>query len=368
VTEQWQVKSRVAYGEYDYYGSWPMYGASDGGNPDILVNHDSWDGSWLETELQVVGRPIPQHTLTAGVESRFDLRQEQRTWDPQAVYLDDARHDVTWGVYFQDEFRVLQNLALVGGARYDAYDSFGGTTNPRLAAIYDLTQDTTFKLIYGTAFRAPSAYELYYQDGGQTQKPALHLDPETITTYEAVVEQQFSREWRGTATGFYYVMKDLIDQYQDPSDGLLVFRNLEQVEARGVELALEGRWEGGWRSRVSYTYADARDGTTRATLVDSPNHLAKLNVIVPVVRETLFAGLEVLYDSSSKTLSGADTDDFVLTNLTLTYVSHDKHVELSASVYNLFDTHYAYPAFEEHVQDVIEQDGRAFRVKLTYRF
>ncbi len=116
VTEQWQVKSRVAYGEYDYYGSWPMYSASNGENPDILVNHDSWDGSWLETELQVVGRPIPQHTLTAGVESRFDMRQEQRTWDQQAVYLDDARHDVTWGVYFQDEFRVLENLALVGGA------------------------------------------------------------------------------------------------------------------------------------------------------------------------------------------------------------------------------------------------------------
>ncbi len=253
-------------------------------------------------------------------------------------------------------------------ARDDAYDSFGGTTNPRLAAIYDLTQDTTFKLIYGTAFRAPSVYELYYQDGGQTQKPALHLDPETITTYEAVVEQQFSRELRGTVTGFYYVMKDLIDQYQDPSDGLFVFRNLEQVEARGRGAGSGGPVGGGLRSRVSYTYAEARDGTTRATLVDSPNHLAKLNVIVPVVRETLFAGLEVLYDSSSKTLSGADTDDFVLTNLTLTYVSHDKHVEVSASVYNLFDTHYAYPAFEEHVQDVIEQEGRAFRVKLTYRF
>ena len=295
------------------------------------------------------------------------MRQEQRTWDTE-VHLDDARHDVTWGVYFQDEFRVLENLALVGGARYDAYESFGGTTNPRLAAIYDLSQDTTFKLIYGTAFRAPSAYELYYQDGGLTQKPSLHLDPETITTYEAILEQQFNREIRGTATGFYYVMKDLIDQYLDPSDGLLVFRNLEEVAARGVELALEGRWDGGWRSRVSYTYADAWGGATGATLVDSPNHLAKLNLIVPVVREELFAGLEVLYDSKSQTLSGSYTDDFVLTNLTLTYVNRSKHLEVSASVYNLFDTRYAYPGFGEHVEDAIEQDGRTFRLKVTYRF
>lgn len=255
-----------------------------------------------------------------------------------------------------------------GGARYDAYDSFGGTTNPRLAAIYDLTQDTTFKLIYGTAFRAPSAYELYYQDGSQTQKPSLHLDPETITTYEAVVEQQFSREFRGTVTGFYYVMKDLIGQYQDPGDGLLVFRNLEEEEARGVEAALEGRWDRGWRSRVSYTYAQAWDKATKATLVDSPNHLAKFNLIAPLGHEGLFAGLEVLYDSKSKTLAGSYVDDFVLTNLTLTYVSPSKRVELSASIYNLFDTRYAYPGFGEHAQDALEQDGRTFRVKVTYRF
>jgi iron complex outermembrane receptor protein len=367
VVENWVVKNRLAFGQYDYHGSWPSNNAGDGEDPDIVVGHDSWNGRWLEGELQVMGRPTLRHTLTAGLESRYDLRQEQRTWDTE-VHLDDARHDVTWGVYFQDEFRALTNLAFVGGARYDVYESFGGTTNPRLAAIYDLSQDTTFKLIYGTAFRAPNIYELYYQDGGLTQKPSLHLDPETITTYEAIVEQQFNREIRGTVTGFYYVMEDLIDQYLDPSDGLLVFRNLQGVDARGAELALEGRWDGGWRSRVSYTYADAWDRATSETLVDSPNHLAKLNLIVPVVREELFAGLEVLYDSMSKTLSGSHTDDFTLTNLTLTYVNRSKHLEVSASIYDLFDTRYAYPGFGEHVQDAIEQDGRAFRVKLTYRF
>ena len=367
VVENWVVKNRLAFGQYDYHGSWPSNNAGDGEDPDIVVGHDSWNGRWLEGELQVMGRPTLRHTLTAGLESRYDLRQEQRTWDTE-VHLDDARHDVTWGVYFQDEFRALTNLAFVGGARYDVYESFGGTTNPRLAAIYDLSQDTTFKLIYGTAFRAPNIYELYYQDGGLTQKPSLHLDPETITTYEAIVEQQFNREIRGTVTGFYYVMEDLIDQYLDPSDGLLVFRNLQGVDARGAELALEGRWDGGWRSRVSYTYADAWDRATSETLVDSPNHLAKLNLIVPVVREELFAGLEVLYDSKAQTLSGDHADGFVLTNLTLTYVGCSKHLEIFASVYNLFDTRYAYPGFGEHVQDTIEQDGRTFRVGLTLRF
>lgn len=367
LSDAWTVKGRLAYEQYDYHGWWPYEVAADGTEPEIIVSEDSWAGRWLEGELQVVGRPTLRHTLTAGVESRYNMRQDQRVWDTE-VYLNDTRHSANWGVYVQDEFRPVEKLALVGGVRYDEYESSGGATNPRLAAIYDLFQDTTLKFIYGTAFRAPNAYELYYQDGGLTQKPSLHLDPETITSYEAIVEQRLTRNWRGTVTGFSYVMKDLIDQYLDPNDGLLVFRNLDEVEARGVELALEGRWEGGWRSRVSYTYTDAWDAATGETLVDSPNQLAKLNLIAPLGHEGLFAGLEVLYDSKSKTLGGSRTDDFVLTNLTLTYVSRARHVEVSASIYNLFDTHYAYPAFGEHVEDAIEQDGRAFRVKVTYRF
>ncbi len=367
LSEEWTVKSRLAYGQYDYHGWWPYDNAEGGEDPDTIVSQDSWKGRWLEGEFQVVGRPTLQHTLTAGIESRYNMRQDQRFWD-EAVYLDDSRTSNNWGIYAQDEFRPVKNLAFVGGVRHDEYSSSGGSTNPRLAAIYDVFTETTLKLIYGTAFRAPNAYEMYYQDGGLTQKASPDLEPETITTYEAVVEQQFGPALRGTASGFYYAMEDLIDQYVDPADGLIVFRNLGKVDARGIELALNGRWEGGWRSRVSYTYVDAEDTATGQTLVDSPKHLAKFNLIAPVVPERLFAGLEVLYDSKAQTLSGDHADDFVLTNLTLTYVGCSKHLEIFASVYNLFDARYAYPGFGEHVQDTIEQDGRTFRVGLTLRF
>ena len=102
--------------------------------------------------------------------------------------------------------------------------------------------------------------------------------------------------------------------------------------------------------------------------MNSPRHLAKLNVIAPLVEDALFAGLEVQYNGESKTLAGNDADDFVLTNLTLTYVSPSKELEFHAGLYNLFDVDYDYPAFGEHTQDVIEQDGRTFRIGMTYRF
>jgi len=44
-------------------------------------------------------------------------------------------------------------------------------------------------------------------------------------------------------------------------------------------------------------------------------------------------------------------------------------LQLSASIYNLFDKRYADPARPEHVPiDTIVQDGRNFRLKLDYGF
>ena len=78
---------------------------------------------------------------------------------------------------------ISEDLIFNAGVRYDEYGYFGGTTNPRLALIYNPFEKTTFKLIYGSAFRPPNDFELYYGDG-ITQKGNPDLKPETITTYE----------------------------------------------------------------------------------------------------------------------------------------------------------------------------------------
>lgn len=45
-----------------------------------------------------------------------------------------------------------------------------------------------------------------------------------------------------------------------------------------------------------------------------------------------------------------------------------KGVEISAGVHNLFDTKYTYPGSNDHLQNLIPQDGRSVRVKLSYKF
>ncbi|HLO61348.1 MAG TPA: TonB-dependent receptor, partial [Azonexus sp.] len=64
-------------------------------------------------------------------------------------------------LYAQDEWNFARDWTLTGGLRYDSYSDFGSTTNPRLALVWEVRQDLTAKLMYGTAFRAPSFVEQY---------------------------------------------------------------------------------------------------------------------------------------------------------------------------------------------------------------
>jgi iron complex outermembrane receptor protein len=145
-----------------------------------------------------------------------------------------------------------------------------------------------------------------------------------------------------------------------------------------MEAALEGSWSKGVRCRASYTLQQTENLTSGGSFPDSPEHLLKLNLSVPVIREKLFASLEFQYVSSrhtvytdqntAATLPGVDTPGFPTLNFTLFSKEIVKNLEVSASVYNLLDQSYSDPATQGHLQDQIPQDGRSFRLKLAYRF
>jgi iron complex outermembrane receptor protein len=193
------------------------------------------------------------------------------------------------------------------------------------------------------------------------------LKPEKIKTYELVYEQYFGEHLRATAAGYYYKITDLINQTADAT-GNSVFMNVEEVVARGFELELENKWANGVDGRISYTVQRAEDRLTGGPLTNSPEQLAKLNLIVPVMQEKVFAGIEEQYMSRRKTVAGNYAPQFFIANLTLFSPHVLDRLDLSASVYNLFDRQYGDPVSTDFVQDTIQQDGRSFRLKLTYVF
>src|SRR5688572_29384630 len=98
------------------------------------------------------------------------------------------------GYFAQGEARLRDEFTVTAGVRYDHYGStIDGAVNPRLALIYNPTETSAVKLLYGEAFRAPNPYERYY-NVAQADAPALQ--PETIRTYELVYERYFASNYR----------------------------------------------------------------------------------------------------------------------------------------------------------------------------
>ena len=69
---------------------------------------------------------------------------------------------------------------------------------PRAALVWQAAKATTVKLLYGQAFRAPSEYQLTYPAGSGTGVANPNLKPESISTYELALEQDFHQGvWLG---------------------------------------------------------------------------------------------------------------------------------------------------------------------------
>jgi outer membrane receptor for ferrienterochelin and colicins len=168
--------------------------------------------------------------------------------------------------------------------------------------------------------------------------------------------------------GFYDQMHNLIAYQVVPAEGAVRFTNWDRVHSKGLEGELEGKWSNGIEGHISYSIQASVDDRSNQFLSNSPRHLAKANLILPLVKKKLFAGLEGQFVSRRGTVQNTEVGSYFLTNATLYGQKLWKGLEVSASVYNLFDKRYADPASADFRQQSIPQDGRSLRIKLTWRF
>ncbi len=357
LSDRTSIMTRASLDRYYYRGDYPYYSSY----PTILLYREHSWGSWLGTEAKLTFRPDTRQTITTGLEYRNNLKQHFR-WQnvtPGPVDFDDAKRSDEGGLYVQDEVSLPGKVSLNVGVRHDQYQTFGGNTNPRAAVIVQPREHTTLKALYGSAFRAPTVYELYY---GSHANP--DLNPETIKTYELVFEQYARGGLRFSTSAYSYSIHDLVSVNTVSNQ----FENLSSVKANGLELEVDKRFRSGLSLRYSSTLEEARDGNTDALLTNAPRHLAKLNTEIPIHGERLAAGAEAQYVSRRLTLSGQGVPQYAIVNLTLLSRQPMKGMTISASVYNLFDTSYQDPASEHHLQDALPQDGRNVRLMLTWGF
>ena len=253
--ETWERSIRVA-GYADYSGVRDHHLR-------IGVGHDDIDlyrvREYRNFNYAANGTPIPLPAVVETTDTTPFLRPQRRKVD----YL-----------YLQDEWNFAQDWNLTAGVRHDHYSDFGGTTNPRLALVWDASFDLTAKLLYGRAFRAPAFIESY----GITNPVSLgnpNLQPERNATTELSFAWQANADATVNLTFYHYDMKNIIRVVPNATPGTGgTYANTGDQNGRGVEL--ESSWNVTRDLHLSGNYAWQRsiDETTDTDAGYAPhNHL-----------------------------------------------------------------------------------------------
>ncbi len=152
----------------------------------------------------------------------------------------------------QDEWNFAKDWSMTAGVRHDYYSDFGGTTNPRVALVWDASLDLTAKLLYGQAFRAPSFNEQYGINPVVNGNP--NLKPETMRTLEAAFAWQARRDTQVNLSLFHYHMRDVIRAVANatPNTGS-TYANTGNQYGSGMEL--ETVWDASRKVRLTGNYA-----------------------------------------------------------------------------------------------------------------
>lgn len=358
------LTARAAVDEYRYDGDLVQRRDPD------TVNQDRSRATWWSGEVTYAREIRQDATLVAGAEAQSDLRNVQENGDrtyfaggpayERLFYATDTTR--YWALYAQVDWQIAPGWDATIGVRHDHYASFGGVTDPRLALVHRPGPDATFKLIYGQAFRAPNDYELFYNDGGASQKASPNLQPERIRSAELLAEWRFAPQWRAVGTFYFNRITDLIATVGDPADGLLVNVNSTTSIGRGIEGEIEGRTAFGLEA---FAAATVQLGSLET---GAPRTQVKARLAQSFAGDRAVAALESVYQSARQTLSGTTIAGQALTNLVLTVQKLAPGVRLTAAVQNVFDVALADPGGPEHRQDRIPQPGRQFWLKFDLSF
>lgn len=259
----------------------------------------------------------------------------------------------------------LDAATITGGLRYDYHSVYGGQVSGRLGGVVALTHDVHLKLLYGSAFKAPSPQLLY----GSPLMPGdiagnRFLKPSYVHTVEAQISARPKRFILLT-TGLAY--SHLLDQAAFAQRGInQVALNISKVESLSWETEL--RFD--YRRKLA-AYGNFALNHTRVRLSDD-NYVAQLstysNAAYPVVvantgasaeipRVPLRLSAELTYvgkrrPSSANTLGAGkiyELDSYLLVGGSLRTVGVqllDKKETIFMLVgRNLANSHYAHPGF-----------------------
>jgi outer membrane receptor protein involved in Fe transport len=380
----WSVRGTTEH--YYYEGDFPYasdydYTAPTWRDTPYTIFKDDWKVYWQTLEFQGNYGKIPSNRLNFGAKYSLNRAElESFDVDPFNQYMDENIDYYSISAFVQDEITLSDNATLILGLNHNIYDEdvFQGDverTNPRFGVVVGIGPRTRLKGLYGEAFRVPNTNEFLYNDGAESQISNPNLEAEVIRTGEIVLEHGLSSSW-GLRTSLYRTNLESLIQAEevvspiDTAETVVQFLNSsDDIVSTGVEFEIRKYISEEASGYLSVALQKTENDETGEKLPNSPEEMVNLGISVPLVRGEVYLSVDNQYvgEVLSADLS-EKVDPYLLTNATISHNALTSDLEMSVSVYNLFDVNYSHPGTFDHVQTEIPQDGRTLGLNVKYSF
>lgn len=364
--------SRVHANLYDFYGT---YGSA----APVGLATEVFAGRWVGGEQRFVLSPIDELKITLGGEVVGHVRAKQTSADASGIYADRNDPYVNVAGYLVGDVLPARGVKISAGARFDYYSNVKldalGSTNPRLALLFDTWKGGKIKLLGGKAFRSPSVYELH--SSAADRLPAADLKPEQVVSGELEVSHRFSPTVVALVSGYTNYVSNLIE-LKEVDGGLRYENSTAPVLVVGGEAELRRDFLQGFMASatVSVQKAQYLDAPELRGVPNSPYVLGSLKGAAPIVGRSLMAMARVSLDGSRFDSFTASNDPEpqlssrfgIVGDLVFTGEIDKLNARYSVGVYNVADSRYESAPSREYRQRFILQNGRSFLANVAVSF
>jgi iron complex outermembrane receptor protein len=269
----------------------------------------------------------------------------------------------------QDEWRLGETLTLTAGLRFDHYNQFGGSVNPRASLVWAPNLNSTFKILYGAAFRAPTFLE-FRTNPGSIVAGNPDLKPETSDTIEIEASHKFGALSTISVSAFYFKGTDTIEVVNTPT--VSTFQNGLGYEGYGIEATAAISPMKVLSIKGNYSFQNAKSEATGLRLPNSAAHAAFLDFEWRP-STTLQANFIANYVGERTRAFGDPRpalEDYVRADLNIAWrPARFSEIEIGFTAKNLFNSDYDDPTTSFLLApDDFPREGRSFFGRLQKRF
>lgn len=377
ISDDVHVLLRAHLDMYRFEGRYP-YEEVNGG-----LGVDRYQGTWAGGEGRLILSPWSPLSVTLGGEGQRHFRVHQTAERNDGTHMDRSDPYSVAAGYGSVDVLPMTELRISAGSRFDWYSTFGTSVNPRFAVIVKPYEAGNLKLFAGKAFRAPSIYELYYNDGGRTQVESPDLRPETIYSPELQFTHRITESWSALVTGYANYVQDLIAVQGDATAASPAHyeNSPSAILTLGAEASVRREWRHGWMLELSYAYQHSEYRQPSATSVpmrhvpNVPEQMGSIRTSAPIVQGALHAMTRLSvegprYDRYDRPGEPEQrrTEGAAIWDVVLSGQEQELGLRYAIGIYNVFDSRHRVPVSREFRQRSILQNGRTLLLSSTVDF